>query len=113
MPVRRVADAVDGIEPLGETEKRAILEAPEVETLLRRELGLARTEGGGKKLIEMISLPSLSIRGLGSGSVGETARNVVPSTATAAIDIRLVKGIDYRVEVDRVIAAVRSAVAEA
>lgn len=97
----------DGIEPLGETEKRAILEAPEVETLLRRELGLARTEGGGKKLIEMLSLPSLNIRGLGSGSVGETARNVVPSTATAAIDIRLVKGVDYRTEVDRVIAHIR------
>ena len=42
------------------------------------------------------------MRGLESGSVGETARNVVPSTATAAIDIRVVKGIDYRRAVDRV-----------
>ncbi len=91
----------DGIEPLGETEKRALAEAWPIDGQLKQELGIARTEGGGRRLIEMLTLPSLNIRGLESASVGETARNVVPSTAKAAIDIRLVRGIDYRVQFQR------------
>ena len=47
----------DGIEPLSETEKRAIAEAPDVDRELMRELALGRTEGGGKKLVELINLP--------------------------------------------------------
>ena len=54
----------DGIEPLTETEKRAMAEAPEVDRELMRELALGRTEGGGKKLVELINLPSLNIRGM-------------------------------------------------
>jgi acetylornithine deacetylase/succinyl-diaminopimelate desuccinylase-like protein len=84
----------DGIAPLSETEKRAVAEAPEVESDLMRELALGRTEGGGKKLVELINLPSLNVRGMASARVGDKASNVVPSTATATIDMRLVKGID-------------------
>ncbi len=97
----------DGIEPLSETEKRALAAAPENDAMLRRELGLAWTEGGGKKLVELINLPSLNIRGFVSSSVGATARNVIPSTATASIDIRLVKGVDHRQAVARVIEHIR------
>jgi acetylornithine deacetylase/succinyl-diaminopimelate desuccinylase-like protein len=97
----------EGVEPLGEAEKRALAEAPDNDAALRRELGLARTEGGGKKLIELINLPSLNVRGVESASVGATGRNVIPSSATASIDIRLVKGIDHRRAVDRVVEHVR------
>lgn len=93
----------DGIEPLGSVEKEALVDVAQVEPQLMLELGLARTEGSGKRLADLLTLPSLNIRGLGSGSVGDTARNVVPSTATAEIDLRLVKGIDHRVQVDRVV----------
>jgi len=98
----------DGVEALGETERRAFAEAPDNDALLRRELGVGWTEGGGKKLIELINLPSLNIRGFASSSVGSTARNVVPSTATASIDIRLVKGVDHLAAVDRVIEHIRA-----
>jgi hypothetical protein len=84
----------DGIEPLTETEKRAIAEAPAVDADLMRELALGRTEGGGKKLVELINLPSLNVRGMSSARTGDKASNVIPATATATIDIRLVKGID-------------------
>jgi len=97
----------DGIEPLSETEKRAFAEAPDNEALLKRELGLGWSEGAGKKLSELINQPSLNIRGLVSSSVGATARNVIPSTATASLDIRLVKGVDHLTAVDRVIAHIR------
>jgi acetylornithine deacetylase/succinyl-diaminopimelate desuccinylase-like protein len=83
----------DGIAPLSDTEKRAIAEAPEIDRDLMRELWLGRTEGGGKKLIELINLPSLNVRGMASSRVGDKASNVVPSTATATLDMRLVKGI--------------------
>src|SRR5262249_36221201 len=72
------------------------------------ELGIAWTEGAGERLIELINLPSLNIRGFLSSSVGATARNVIPSTAIASIDIRLVKGVDHVKAVDRVIEHIRA-----
>ena len=60
-----------------------------------RELWLGRTEGGGKKLVELMNLPSLNIRGMAAARTGAQASNVIPATATASIDIRLVKGIDH------------------
>jgi acetylornithine deacetylase/succinyl-diaminopimelate desuccinylase-like protein len=97
----------DGIEPLTDTEKRAIAEAPEIDAELMRELALGRTEGGGRKLVELINLPSLNVRGMASARTGDKASNVVPSTAIADIDIRLVKGIDPDTAVRRVIDHVR------
>jgi len=38
--------------------------------------------------------PLLNVRGLASADVGEASRNVVPSSATASIDLRLVAGQD-------------------
>lgn len=98
----------DGIETLSDLEKQAFADAPDNEALLRRELGIGWVEGGGKKLIELINLPSLNIRGFVSSSVGPTARNVVPSTATASIDIRLVKGLDHLRAVDLVVEHIRA-----
>ncbi len=98
----------DGIEPLTESEKRAFAEAPDNDALLRKELGLGWTEGGGKRLGELLNLPSLNIRGFVSSSVGATARNVIPSTATASLDIRLVKGLDHRRAVDLVVEHIRA-----
>jgi acetylornithine deacetylase/succinyl-diaminopimelate desuccinylase-like protein len=98
----------DGVEPLSDTERRAFTEAPDNDALLKRELGLGWSEGAGKKLIELINLPSLNIRGFSSSSVGATARNVVPSTATASLDIRLVKGVDHRAAVGRVVEHIRA-----
>ena len=97
----------DGIEPLSDTEKRAIAEAPDVDEQLKRELWLGRTEGGGRKLVDLLNLPSLNVRGMASARVGAQASNVVPSTATASIDMRLVKGIDHVQARERLIAHIR------
>jgi acetylornithine deacetylase/succinyl-diaminopimelate desuccinylase-like protein len=97
----------EGIEPLTDTEKRAIAEAPEIDRDLMRELALGRTEGGGKKLVELINLPSLNVRGMASSRTGDKASNVIPSTATASIDIRLVKGLDGATMVRRVLDHIR------
>jgi acetylornithine deacetylase/succinyl-diaminopimelate desuccinylase-like protein len=91
-----IAGWYDGVEPLGDAERRAIAEAPAYDDELRSELGLARTEGNGKSLMEVINQPSLNINGISSGDVGALARNVIPTTATVVLDLRLVKGNDYR-----------------
>jgi acetylornithine deacetylase/succinyl-diaminopimelate desuccinylase-like protein len=97
----------DGIEPLTDTEKRAIAEAPEVDRGLMRELALGRTEYSGKKLVELINLPSLNVRGMAAARTGDKASNVIPATATASIDMRLVKGIDPAAAVRHVLDHIR------
>jgi acetylornithine deacetylase/succinyl-diaminopimelate desuccinylase-like protein len=97
----------DGIEPLGDVEKRAIASAPNIDGMLKQEMGIGWTEGNGARLDELLQLPSLNIRGLLSSSVGATARNVIPSEATASIDIRLVKGLDAVKQVQKVVDHIR------
>jgi acetylornithine deacetylase/succinyl-diaminopimelate desuccinylase-like protein len=94
-------------EPLGEAERRAIAEAPQYDEELKGQLGIKRTEGGGKSLLELINLPSLNINGFASGDVGALARNVIPTTATAVLDLRLVKGNDYQRQVQRLVEHIR------
>ncbi|MEO8436179.1 MAG: M20/M25/M40 family metallo-hydrolase [Pyrinomonadaceae bacterium] len=96
-----IAGWYDDVEPLGEAERGAIAGAPQYDDELRSQLGLARTEGAGKSLLELINLPGLNINGMSSGDVGALARNVIPTTATAVLDLRLVKGNDYRRQAER------------
>jgi len=103
-----IAHFYDGIEPLTAIEKQAIADAPDVDAELRRELWLGRTEGGGKKLVELLNYPSLNIRGMSSARTGAGASNVLPSSATASIDIRLVKGIPPETAAARVLDHIRA-----
>ena len=102
-----IADWYADVEPLGDAERRAIAEAPQYDEQLKQQLGIARTENAGKTLMELINQPSLNINGFASGDVGALARNVIPTTATAVLDLRLVKGNDYRRQVQRLIEHVR------
>jgi acetylornithine deacetylase/succinyl-diaminopimelate desuccinylase-like protein len=102
-----IAGWYDDVEPLGEVEQRAIRDAPQYDEELKQQLGLARTEGGGKSLMELINVPSLNINGFGSGDIGSLARNVIPTTASAVLDLRLVKGNDHRRQVERLIEHIR------
>jgi len=95
------------VEPLGEAELRAIGDAPKYDEELKRQLGLKRVEGGGKSLMELINVPSLNINGFGSGDIGALARNVIPTTATAVLDLRLVKGNDHNRQTQRLIDHIR------
>jgi acetylornithine deacetylase/succinyl-diaminopimelate desuccinylase-like protein len=85
----------DDVERLGPEELKALAEAPQYDEQLKRELGIIYTEGGDKSLLERINQPSLNINGIKSGDVGEQARNVIPTTATTVLDLRLVKGNDH------------------
>jgi acetylornithine deacetylase/succinyl-diaminopimelate desuccinylase-like protein len=95
------------VEPLGAAELRAIAEAPKYDEELKKQLGIRRTENAGKTLMELINQPSLNINGFASGDVGALARNVIPTTATAVLDLRLVKGNDHKRQVQRLIEHIR------
>ena len=97
----------DDVAPLSEMEKRAIAAAPDIDADLRNEFELGATDGAPKKLVELITQPSLNIRGMASSRTGAAASNVIPSSATASIDIRLVKGMDPRRTLDRVVDHIR------
>jgi acetylornithine deacetylase/succinyl-diaminopimelate desuccinylase-like protein len=91
----------DDVEPVGELERSAIAEAPQYDEELKRQLGLATTENFDKSLLDLINMPSLNINGFESGDVGALARNIIPTTATVVLDLRLVKGNDHKRQVDR------------
>lgn len=91
----------DDVESLGPDELRALKDAPQNDEEIKKQLGLAYTEGSGKSLLELINQPSLNINGFKSGDVGELARNVIPTTATAVLDLRLVKGNDLIRQIEK------------
>ena len=93
----------DGMLPLSELDKQAIRDLPDNDDQLKKELWLGRTEGGSKSLSELLTYPSLNIRGMGSARIGSGASNVIPAMAMATIDMRLVRGVtkDHVVEVMR------------
>lgn len=97
-----IAGFYDDVQPLSSTERSALEAVPNVDDQLRAQFGLAGSEMDGRSLAESLLLPSLNIKGFESGAVGTRARNVIPSTATAALDIRLVKGNDPPTMLDRV-----------
>jgi acetylornithine deacetylase/succinyl-diaminopimelate desuccinylase-like protein len=97
----------DDVAPLGEVEKKALAEMPVNDADLERELGVAKPEGGGKKLIELIMEPSLNIRGLRSAYVGEQAQNVVPDRAEASLEARLVRGEDPQQKFEQIAGFIR------
>ena len=97
----------EGAVPLGEEERKALKVMPATDPELMREYGLAATEGGGRSLAELINEPSLNVDGLRSEDVGRQSRTIIPAEATSTIDLRLVKGIEPRRQVERLIAHVK------
>ena len=97
----------DDVAPLGADERAALARLPDTDAELRRELGLARTEGQPTSLAERLLLPSLSVLGLASANVGALASNVIPETATATLGLRLVQGNDPERMLGRVEAHIR------
>lgn len=97
----------DDVTPMTELEKKTLLEMPVNDADLERELGIAKPEGSGKKLAELIQEPSLNIRGLLSAYVGDRAQNVVPDKAEASIDARLVKGEDPKNKFEQIATFIR------
>ncbi|KXK23308.1 MAG: peptidase M20 [Bacteroidetes bacterium OLB12] len=83
----------DGI-ILSDEEKAILKQVPDNETEIRKFLGIAKADNIGNNFQESLQYPTLNIRGLDALFVGKEARTLIPATATAEIDIRLVPGSD-------------------
>lgn len=83
----------DGI-TLGEAEQKVLKSVPDSNEDIAEKLQFKTAEKVGRFYQEALQYPSLNIRGLGSGWVGKKARTIVPATATAELDLRLVPESD-------------------
>ena len=77
--------------------ERAVLAATgDDEAALRKRAGIARAESVGATYQEALQYPSLNVRGMVSAAVGAKAANIVPSEATAELDLRTTPETDGR-----------------
>ncbi|MCG8433617.1 MAG: M20/M25/M40 family metallo-hydrolase, partial [Gammaproteobacteria bacterium] len=97
----------DSTAKVGAAERRIMRTIPDIDAQLRRELGLHSSELNNAPLAERLLLPSLNVRGMVSAAIGAAARNIIPTQATASIDIRLALGNDPINMIDLVEAHVR------
>jgi acetylornithine deacetylase/succinyl-diaminopimelate desuccinylase-like protein len=81
---------LDDVKAPTAAEERAIAAVPRVEEALKRELLFGAAEGGDASLLGRIMRPSINLRGIVSGAVGDAAANAIPVEARASIDFRLV-----------------------
>jgi len=98
----------DDVTPLTATEKKALSEIPPVDDILKNDLKVSQPDGAGKSMTELLTLPTLNINGMQSANVGDMAANVIPTEATAVIDLRLVVGNDVDRQVKKVTDHIRS-----
>jgi acetylornithine deacetylase/succinyl-diaminopimelate desuccinylase-like protein len=103
----KVAGFYDDVVPLSDFELAAIAAAPNDDAEQMHTFAIAATEMEGRRLL-VINQPSLNVRGMRSAWVGDEARTVVPDIAVADIDLRLVKNIDPREQVERLIAYIEA-----
>lgn len=73
---------------------KILAQVPDDEDEIMEKIGIAETDRVGRTYQEAIQYPSINIRGLSSGWVGSEVRTIVPSTATAEIDVRLTPETD-------------------
>jgi acetylornithine deacetylase/succinyl-diaminopimelate desuccinylase-like protein len=84
----------DDVIPLSASERKALDNIPDAEKTLKEDLLLSNPDGNGKNFKELITLPTLNINGFQSANVGSMASNIIPTDATAVLDLRMVAGND-------------------
>lgn len=98
----------DDVTPLTPTEKKALAEAPNVESELAKEFGVARPERPDTRLEQKLNEPTLNVLQMESGGgFSAPGRTAIPASATARIAMRLVNGLDPARMNERVIAHVK------
>ena len=99
----------DDVIPLSASERAALAAIPDPAPMMQQELAFAEPESPTRTFLESITtLPTLNINGIVSANVGRLASNIIPTTATATLDLRLVKGNDSRRQTGKVIDHIRN-----
>lgn len=92
----------DSITPLTSGERAALDALPVMDNELKQSLGFSKAEAENRGLSASLLLPSLNINGIQSAATGVLASNIIPTTATATLDLRLVPGVDYQLQQQRI-----------
>ena len=77
------------VRPLTAEERAALARLPDVDAALKREFGIAASEGPDPLPLSLMR-PALNVRGLRAGQVGDAAANAIATEAEISIDFRLV-----------------------
>jgi acetylornithine deacetylase/succinyl-diaminopimelate desuccinylase-like protein len=97
----------DDVTPLTPEEKKAIDEIPDVAPELMKTFGFSRPENTDRLELRH-NLPTLNINAMDAGGgVGGQGRTIIPATARARLDLRLVRNIDPATQFDRLVAHIR------
>lgn len=98
----------DGIPPFTADDRKILDGVPDDSERMLRTFGVAAPSPAYPKLQEAVQLPTLNVRGLVSAHVGAGARTIIPDSATAAIDIRLVAETPGAAMLEKVRAHIRT-----
>lgn len=83
----------DGI-TISQDVKAILKQVPDDETQIQKDFGIASTENIGNNFQEAIQYPALGILGMEAAWVGNQTRTIIPASAIAEMNIRLVKETD-------------------
>lgn len=83
----------DGI-TISDEVKAILKQVPDDEAQIQKDFGIASTDNIGNNFQEAIQYPALGILGLQSAWVGKQTRTIIPASAIAELNIRLVKETD-------------------
>jgi acetylornithine deacetylase/succinyl-diaminopimelate desuccinylase-like protein len=83
----------DGIE-IDAVTRRVLSAVPDDADIINRTIGIAEPEKVGSNYQESLQYPSLNVRGFAAAWTGPETRTIVPESAVASIDIRLVPESD-------------------
>ncbi|MEZ5292985.1 MAG: M20/M25/M40 family metallo-hydrolase [Vicinamibacterales bacterium] len=86
-----IKDFYTDVRPLTPTERQALAAAPDVEAVLARDFGVAVPERPDERLEVKLNQPTLSILDLGVSGV--PGRSAIPGSATARLEVRMVKDL--------------------
>ncbi len=86
-----IKDFYRDVRPLTATERSALGAAPNVEALLMRNFGVAVPERPDERLEVKLNQPTLSILELSTSGI--EGRSAIPGSATARIEVRMVKDL--------------------
>lgn len=98
----------DGIAPLSSEEKAMVTAVPDDTAGMLRAFGVAAPEAAYPNLQDALQSPTLNVRGMVSAFVGAGARTIIPESATASIDVRLVKETPVDSMIEKIRAHVRT-----
>lgn len=96
-----------GVDPLRPEEQQMLDAVPDDPAQLKALFGISAPEHPTRTLQEGLQVPSFNVRGLSSAFVGDNARTIVPDSAEADIDVRLVKETPALAMLDKIRAHIR------